>query len=138
MFCLKCGKEIPDFSEFCHFCGAAQDGDLIEKDQEIVQEGNNTGKKIGPKVVKDLAKEVVAGAAGGIGEFVKEAVLEEIGTTANGLFKKGIKTIKKSGHKARRKMGIENKNVDDYKDDLKRIFKSGLDRVKKKTKRKKS
>ena len=31
MFCMKCGKDIPDNSKFCPLCGA----DLKEKEQKV-------------------------------------------------------------------------------------------------------
>lgn len=40
MFCMKCGKKLPDDSKFCPFCGApsdhgAQKGQMPRKDNSI-------------------------------------------------------------------------------------------------------
>ena len=31
MFCVECGKEIPDGVKFCHDCGASQIGKSVEE-----------------------------------------------------------------------------------------------------------
>ncbi len=46
MFCSKCGKEIPENTNFCSHCGAQQGGAVNEKPSE-----KKNGKKKNPKTV---------------------------------------------------------------------------------------
>ena len=42
MYCIKCGKEIPDNSLFCSFCGSRQDGSTREE-QGAAPSANTAG-----------------------------------------------------------------------------------------------
>ncbi len=51
MFCRKCGKEIPDGSAFCSFCGASADGTAEQQKQQpvivnVVNTNTNTNQNI--------------------------------------------------------------------------------------------
>lgn len=55
MICIKCGKEVPDNSKFCEFCGAQIDEKSVKKTKKIhngaVQVKDNSKKPVKKKVI---------------------------------------------------------------------------------------
>lgn len=41
MFCTSCGKQIPDGSKFCEFCGANQQSDSVNKSEQSSSSSSN-------------------------------------------------------------------------------------------------
>ena len=44
MYCKKCGKEIPEGSEFCNYCGNRTDGEELTGLEKTAQKVSNIGK----------------------------------------------------------------------------------------------
>ena len=95
MFCTKCGKEIPDDSQFCKYCGSKVEpiADKAEDNRDDLRVSKLPSKEPVSRSETDESDEINLGEVGKAVKRKLAAVSDQVATTAKARFKVAMKDL---------------------------------------------